>query len=159
LISSTYFDRIPARATIDRHVVGQGLAIIDGCAACLTAVSFVELLKLRNSTWGGNCLLELCMVLRDILEDVDWPDTHDPAFEMQPVVWAMKLGLLSLTAGLTKGKVLADVLLKSEEQQMADNLEHLEYDDRKAELEHFAAELCALDKKPLASLQPGGNDC
>jgi hypothetical protein len=74
----------------------------------------------------------------------------DPNFEISPLIWLLKLDPLRLAAGLIKGKMVADILLRAKEQRIAANVADKEYEAKKAEMQLCACKLCAWAEKVLA---------
>jgi hypothetical protein len=140
----TFLKRVPVITKIARHVFRGGLLTLDDCCVFLkTSNDFTELLSILQNM-APSFQIAFCQAIGALLNDINWPTAaQDVDFEFAPVIWTLFVGLLGIAASFIQGKLIPEVLLRTEEKWIAANIDKPEYDDQKAELQSFAIDLCA----------------
>jgi len=157
LLAVMFFDRIPVGRALERYQFTEGLSVLDDCAKFLstkTYSGYFDIIAVLSQV-ATDSRWVLSLVLRDFLEDVNWPSTVSVVgYEVHPVVWALLLGPLGLAAGLIEGKPLAKILLEAEDDWIKAYTDKTNFKVKTDELKRFAAALCELGKEALAPPTP-----
>ncbi|KAH5344635.1 hypothetical protein HBI49_222050 [Parastagonospora nodorum] len=150
LLVTMFFDRIPVGSPLKRYQFQEGLSVLDDSAKFLsnTPSCYFDLIHVLHNI-AADSRWVLSLVLRDFLEDKNWPSAVFVGHEIHPVVWAVLLGPLGLAAGSIEGKLRADILLEAEDHWVQKHVHDEDFDAQLTELARFAAALCEMGKEAL----------
>ncbi|KAH3993652.1 hypothetical protein HBI80_199060 [Parastagonospora nodorum] len=150
LLITMFCDRIPVGSPLKRYQFTEGLSVLDDCAKFLsnTPSCYFDLIHVLHNI-AADSRWVFSLILRDFLENADWPSAVFVGHEIHPVVWALLLGPLGLAAGSIEGKLRADILLEAEDDWVQKHTDDEDFKGKVAELARLAAALCEIGIEAL----------
>jgi hypothetical protein len=150
-IVKVYVNMCPKPFAIKSHQFHEGVSTLSDCSDFLQGSSdYTKLFSILKNLYC-DFQVALCQAISVILNDADWVNAApDSDLEIPPLILLLKLSPQRLTAGFIEGKVVADILLRADEEWIVANVKDRRYEDKKAEMQLFAYELQGWAEKVLA---------